>query len=527
MWRIDMSPEGWELYTKALELWRKKEYEKAENTLSMLSSSDRKYPKVILLYAYIQRDSGRSLTEIEILTDSIQIFTEKSPLLLSDLYSLLGEAYNIIGNAREAVNNFLLSCQQDLRYNQFSKAIESYSNAIFASACISDFSVSEARYLYAGYRDLLEYNFSPMSDVKYYHKKLRIGYLSADFRHHPVGYLLYPLISNYSKDKFQVYCYSVGNAQDDVNSAFKACSVEWREVAELDYIQLAEKIRADEIDILVDCGGHTCNNRLAVFALRPAPVQISAIGWVGSTGVYDTDYILTDKYCAPFETNPFYTEKFFTITGSHFCFSYLKGKYPEITESPFKSNGYITFGCFNNFAKITDKMLEIWSRILDKVPNSKLILKHKLLGHEEGKQLAKARLLKADISLARVEIRGFSSDYLQQYNDIDIALDTFPYTGGMTTFDSLYMGVPVISLVGRRHGERFGYSLLSNVGLDILTADREDEYIAKAVTLAENEDILSKLHENLRYIVELSPLMDDVRYVDSVEKIYNTIIING
>lgn len=520
-----MSPEGWELYTKALELWQKKEYEKAENTLSMLSPSDRTYPKVILLYAYILRDTGKYITEISILTDSIQIFTEKSPLLLSDLYSLLGESYNIIGNAREAVNNFLLSCQQDLQYNQFSKAIESYSNAIFASAGILDFSVDEAQCLYSGYRDLLEYNFSSMSAVKYYHKKLRIGYLSADFRHHPVGYLLYPLINNYSQDKFRVYCYSIGNVNDDINSAFRSCSVEWRDVAELDYVQLAEQIRADEIDILVDCGGHTCNNRLAVFALRPAPVQISAIGWVGSTGLYDTDYILTDKYCAPFETNPFYTEKFLTIPGSHFCFSSLKGKYPEITESPFRRNGYITFGCFNNFAKITDRMLENWSRILDKVPNSKLILKHKLLGYEEGQQLAKARLLKTGISIDRVELRGFSSDYLQQYNYIDIALDTFPYTGGMTTFDSLYMGVPVISLVGRRHGERFGYSLLSNVGLDILTADREDEYIAKAVALAENNDILSKLHENLRYIVELSPLMDDARYVYSVEKIYNSIMM--
>ena len=130
---------------------------------------------------------------------------------------------------------------------------------------------------------------------------------------------------------------------------------------------------------------------LAVFALRPAPVQISTIGWVGSTGVYDTDYILTDNYCAPFETNPFYTEKFLTISGSHFCFSYLKGKYPEIMESPFRRNGYITFGCFNNFAKITDKMLENWSIILNKVPNSKLVLKHKLLAYEEVQYLAEAR----------------------------------------------------------------------------------------------------------------------------------------
>ncbi len=519
-----MSPEGWKLYIKALELWQKKEYKKAENMLSMLLPYDRAYHKVILLYAYIQRDSGKYLTEIKTLTDSIKIFVDKSPLLLSDLYSLLGEAYNIIGNAREAVNNFLLSCQQDLQYNQLSKAIESYSNAIFASAGIADFSVDEAECLYSGYRDLLEYNFSPMPSVKYYHKKLRIGYLSADFRHHPVGYLLYPLISNYSQDKFQVYCYSIGSVQDDINSAFKACLVEWREVAELDYIQLAEHIRADEIDILVDCGGHTCNNRLAVFALHPAAVQMSTIGWVGSTGLYDTDYILTDKYCAPFEINPFYTEKFLTISDSHFCFSYLKDKYPEVTESPFRRNGYITFGCFNNFAKITDKMLENWSKILNKIPNSKLILKHKLLGYEEGQQLAKARLLKAGISIDRVELRGFSSDYLQQYNDIDIALDTFPYTGGMTTFDSLYMGVPVISLVGKRHGERFGFSLLSNAGLDMLTADNEDEYIAKARALAENGDILSKLHENLRDVVEKSPLMDDVGYVASVEKIYEDIM---
>lgn len=518
-----MSPEGWELYNNAVNAWRNGEHVKAQAFLSKLSSSEKEYHKVVILTAYIYRSMGLYISLITLLFDHEKIFIERWFNLQGEVYSMIAEAYNAIGESRKAVEYFLLSskCEKNWHYN---KCYEEYSNGIFASARINDFSQKEVHDLFAGYRQLLSEKLKPFVQTKYYHKKLRIGYLSADFRHHPVGYLIYPLIRGFSHDKFQVYCYSIGSANDDINAAFKACPVEWREVAKLDYIKLAEQIRADEIDILVDCGGHTCNNRLAVFALRPAPVQISAIGWVGSTGLYDTDYILTDNYCAPFETNPFYTEKFLTISGSHFCFSYLRGKYPEIMESPFKRNGYITFGCFNNFAKITDKILENWSIILNKVPNSKLILKHKLLGYEEGQQLAKARLLKAGISIDRVELRGFSSDYLQQYNDIDIALDTFPYTGGMTTFDSLYMGVPVISLVGERHGERFGFSLLSNVGLNMLTADSEDEYIAKAIVLSENEDILSKLHENLRDMVESSPLMDSVKYVDSVEKVYEDIV---
>lgn len=147
---------------------------------------------------------------------------------------------------------------------------------------------------------------------------------------------------------------------------------------------------------------------------------------------------------------------------------------------------------FNNFAKVTDDMLLLWRKVLDNVPNSRLILKHKLLGYEDGKMLARERLERAGFDVDRVELRGFSSDYLQQYNDVDIALDTFPYVGGMTTFEALYMGVPVISRYGSRHGERLGYSLLCNAGVDMLTADNDSEYVAKAAALASEVDILSE-----------------------------------
>lgn len=519
-----MSPESWQIYASALEAWKNKQYTEAEELLSNIPEIDKNYPKVILLLAYIQRDSGCTLSMIITLMEKISVFEDGDRYLLPDVYNMLAEAHNILGYARQAVNFFLLGSYEECSRNNFRAALEEYSNAIFASAGIADFSLEDASRLYGGYEQLLSNIFTPLPKVRYNHQKIRIGYLSADFRQHPVGYLLYPLTSRFSRDTFDVYCYSVGTVNDDVTTAFRSCPVIWRDVSSLDYNDLANQIRSDEIDILLDCGGHTKDNRVAVFALRPAPIQISTIGWVGSTGMRTTDYILTDRYCAPIDSNPFYTENFLQLPHSHFVFHLFDKKFPDVEILPYLRNGYITFGCFNNFAKVTDEMLCLWRDIMAAVPNSRLILKHKLLGSEEGRLYVNNRLENIGIDCNRVEFRGFSADYLEQYNDVDIALDTFPYVGGMTTFEALYMGVPVISRYGQRHGERFGYSLLCNAGLEMLTADNTDEYVAKAVALASNLDILQELRANLRNMVQESPLMDEDLYVADVENIFKTFV---
>ena len=282
-------------------------------------------------------------------------------------------------------------------------------------------------------------------------------------------------------------------------------------------------IRQDEIDILVELGGHTQHTLLPVLAWRPARVQLSAIGWIGSTGFFSTDFVLADEYCASGSTHPAYTERLLSIKNTHFCF-HLFGDMPAVSEAPYVKNGFVTFGCFNNFSKVTDEMIAVWGRIMAGVPGSRLILKHKIFNHEEGRRYTINRLNRLGVPADRVELRGFDSTYLQQYGDMDIALDTFPYVGGMTTFEALYMGVPVISMYGDSRGQRFGYSMLMNAGLEDLTAEKADEYVEKAILLGNNPEVVAELRRELRGIVEHSPLMDEKAYARLVEDAFEDIL---
>lgn len=519
-----LSSEGIEIYSKALNHYKTKKYEAAEELLLEMPEVDRQYAKVLLLQAYIFRSRGEYVSEINFLLENEDAFSLSSKLnLQAERYSLLGEAYNLLGEHREAVSVFLQSSQKELEHGRTESAFQEYSNAIFASAAINDFSVDEVQNLFAGYRELLQKYISPLSKVEYKHDKIRIGYLSSDLKKHPVGNFLFPLVKNFSDEDFKVYCYSGVKEPDGITLEFKRFASAWRDVSNLSFEEIAQVIRKDEIDILVETSGHTCENMLPVLVYKPAPVQVSAIGWVGSTGLAETDYIIGDKYCVIGEGSQAYTEKMLALPYTHFCYHSFADNFPAVEQLPLGKNGYITFGCFNNFSKITDEMLTVWGEILEQVPNSKLILKHKILGYEEGRQLAFARLQMAGIDIDRVELRDFSLDYLQQYNDVDIALDTYPYVGGMTTFEALYMGVPVISRYGMERGNRFGYSILSNAGLDMLTAESAEEYVAKAVIMTENIALLEKLRYNLRSMVTKSPLMDEELYVAGMENIYRKI----
>lgn len=193
-------------------------------------------------------------------------------------------------------------------------------------------------------------------------------------------------------------------------------------------------------------------------------------------------------------------------------------------EPPCIKNGYVTFGCFNKFGKVTDSILQAWKKILDAVPNSRLILKHKLFATDDGKKFVSERLKSFGFDLARVEMRKFDKGYLHEYGDIDIQLDTFPYTGGVTTCEALHMGVPVINRYGDRHGTRFGLSILSNIGLEGFAVDNFDDYTKMAIALANDWDLLKILRKNLRGMMEKSPLMDSASYIRDVEKVFIKIL---
>ena len=294
----------------------------------------------------------------------------------------------------------------------------------------------------------------------YNHRKIKVGYVSADFRYSVVALFSYVMLVAYDKVRFEVYAYA--KVQEDGISRMMAEHVDvWRNICGLSAAEAAAVIHRDEIDILFEPSGHTANNCLEIMAYKPAPVQLCGIGWFDSTGMETVDYFLTDVHVDPPGNNDeYFTEKLLRLPHSHFCY-YLTASLPKITPPPFLKNGYITFGTLNKFAKITDKILAVWAKIMQTIPKSKLFLKGQTFDTELGRKTAGERIKAAGVALDRVIFEGHSTEYLSAYGKIDIALDTFPYPGGTTTCDALFAGVPVVTLVGKTHNSRFGYSLLN------------------------------------------------------------------
>lgn len=354
---------------------------------------------------------------------------------------------------------------------------------------------------------------------------LRIGYISPDFRQHAAAYFFSPLLRDADKEHFSVYVYFTGVA-DHVTQRFKKMAGKWRDVSNKTPVQIAHQIYEDRIDILVDLSGHTQGSCLAVMNYQPAPVQVSGIGYINTTGLEKIDYYLTDHICCPDDySNKYLVEEPLRMDGCHLCYApdVMRALKSKGVNAPVTEKGYITFGCFNNFAKVTDELLLMWRNILVGVKNSKLIIKSKTCSVPDGQEIIKKRFARIGGDVSRLDLRPFSPDYLSQYNDVDIALDTFPYNGGLTTCDALYMGVPVITMAGRSHGSRYGETLLRAVGLPELIADGERTYISKAIQLAKNTEVLNKLHQELPAMMKASLLMDGKSYMRDLEDKYRKI----
>ena len=319
------------------------------------------------------------------------------------------------------------------------------------------------------------------------------------------------LFTNHA-ETFEAYCRALAHVFPAEEISFFGAGMSAEEIAAC--------IRADEIDILVDLAGHTQNNCLPVLAYKPAPVQVTGIGYFNTTGLPAIDYMLSDVHVDPIETTePSFTEKMIRLPHSHFCYV-LPEELPPVAPPPMERSGFVTFGSFNNFNKVTDEVLRLWKEVLDAVPRSRLLVKSKLLASAEGRERAAERFSRCGISTERVEMRAFSRDHLAEYGDMDIALDTFPYTGGITTCEALAMGVPVVTLRGASHGARFGESLLTNANLTELIADTPADYVQIASTLASAPETLAALRTNLRTILAHAPLTDARTYVRDVEAAY-------
>jgi len=447
------------------------------------------------------------------------------------LHNILGHLYRYTGNAEKSLEHYEISSKKNFDKYAGQKGLvqsqkikrEDFSNYVFSlhNVNVSREKLFEEIFAFNklhGYEVPFEH--SPETHPR--HKKIRVGYVSPDIRRHVVAFFSYALYKYYDKSRFEVYLYAKNN-EDKSTEEFKRGVDGFRNILFDSPEVAAKKIKEDEIDILVDLSGHTANNCMDIMAYKPAPIQISGIGWFNTTGFKPVDYFLVDKYTDPVGLNEkFFTEKLLRLQHSHFCYMWHDAPTP-ITAAPCTKNNFITFVSFNNLTKVTDEMMKIWSKIINAVPNSKLYVKGKAFRDQFGADYMLGRFEAAGISVERLIYEADEPKYLEKYNRADIALDTFPYPGGGTTCDALYMGVPVITLVGDRHNSRFGYSLLHNMGLDELCAFTEEEYIQKAIDLANDWDRVRDYHLTLRRKMETSPIMNDVIYMGEVEAAYEKI----
>jgi protein O-GlcNAc transferase len=357
-------------------------------------------------------------------------------------------------------------------------------------------------------------------------RRLRIGYLSADLRNHVVGTNLLPLLREHNHEQFEIFCYPSVEKEDAMGQRLHSFSDSWRDIYSLSDQAAAEMVRQDKIDILLDLTLHMGDNRLLVFARKPAPIQVSYLGYCGGTGLDTIDYRISDPQMdppdAPGEPTPSdlscYSEKTIRLPNSYWCYQ-PPDPSPQRVDPPCLKAGFITFGCLNNFAKVSAPAQDLWADILKSVANSRLLI-HALPGPHMGMLLE--RFSARGVAAERVEFvpRQNFRDYLRCYNRIDIALDPFPYGGGITSCDSLWMGLPLVTLCGHTAVGRGGRSILHNIGRPEWVAKSHGEYLKIAVDLAADPARLQQLRMNMREQMLTSPLMNAKQFARDVEAAY-------
>jgi len=350
---------------------------------------------------------------------------------------------------------------------------------------------------------------------------LRVGYVSPDFRLHSVAFFLLPLMESHDKRQVHVTCYYSQDMEDPITARLRAAADEWRDISRMKAPEIAELIRSDKIDILVDLAGHTAHNSLTAFARKPAPVQVTYLGYPATTGLETMDWRMADEITDPDEAEAFHTEKIYRLPRTAWCFEPLSGSPPVEPAAREK----IVFGSFNDLAKVNAPLMRLWARIVQSVPDSRLCLKNRATGSDNVRRRLQEQFGELGISPDRLDLIAPCiglEDHMRYYNQIDIALDTYPYHGTTTTCEALWMGVPVVTLAGKSHVSRVGVSLLSSVGLSDFVAGNEEDYVRIAIELAGNKSRREELRGSLRDRMKNSPLMDGADLARRIESAYRS-----
>jgi len=459
---------------------------------------------------------GYSLFELGRLWEARDVLREGSRLAPTDpsFAQNLGAVAKDSGELDNAIGEFKMARRIKPSY------VEALSNELCCAQYLPDITLAKLAHrheeferLYAGplksTQSLSKKRSDPLDAARDADRPLRIGFVSGDFHIHPVGSLTIAALEQIDRSNFPIYCYSNGPKRDAVTDRFQKIAVEFRNIREVSDEIVCEQIRQDKIDILVDFSGHTSRNRLLVFARKPAPVQATWLGYSGTTGLHSIDFLLSDDHHIPTGFDSCFTEKIVRLPGPHLTYE-LPTDLPDVEPPPITSRGAVTFGSFNNPAKLNTNVIELWSRILQEVPGSTLILKYRALTDRLTLERFQKLFQKFGVKQDQVEFLDWSDNLamLKQYHRVDIALDPFPFGGGMTSFSAMQMGVPVVSLEGETFVGRQTPSYYRHMNLADWIATDRDDYVRRAISLAADVDQLKEMRMTLRQRLAQSSLCD-------------------
>jgi predicted O-linked N-acetylglucosamine transferase (SPINDLY family) len=465
------------------------------------------------------REMGATLADNHQHEDALCAFAKaierdpKDPISLNNS----GMSHILLGRLNEGVDFF----------RRASDALDGFnlatSNSLFAMNYVSEISqedLSKAHFAY-GERWDRDYDDGDFANTPDPDRPLRIGYVSPDLRQHVAVYFIEEVLKAHDRKKFKIFCYAEVFKPDDVTERLQALDLTWRSTIERNNQEVAQQIKDDGIDILIDLAGHTGNNRLPVFGLKPAPVQVTWIGYPNTTGLKNVDYVMMEKNFLPKGGEVHFSEEVYFLPRVPVSYKIPPAR-PDPGPSPYERNGYVTFGCFNNSIKVGKAAIKAWSEVLRAVPDAKLLLKSHAYRSSIAVDASKSAFEAQGIDPDRIVCEGPSrhDEYLKRFSAIDLALDPFPYNGGTTTLETLYLGVPLLALEGATWGARIGSGLLRVVGEDSLVASSPEDYIAKAIDFARNPEKLSALRGGLYERFMATGITDHALQTRDVENAY-------
>ncbi|MBC3907659.1 tetratricopeptide repeat protein [Undibacterium umbellatum] len=437
---------------------------------------------------------------------------------LAHAHNCLGVLYDDQGMIPEAVAAYrqALECQPDFS--------EAYGNLLFSLNYHPDLSAEEIFAAYQEYERRFVAHFYPQwhphTNSKQPARRLKVGYVSPDMRRHPVQHFLEPLLAQHDKSQFEIYAYAELASEDAVSVRYRKHVDHWIPTRHLSDDAMAEKIRDDGIDILVDVAGHTGNNRLRVMARKPAPVSITWLGYAYTTGLTAIDYMLSDAIFAPPEANHLFAEQVWRVETPSLVYRPAEGMGMYNT-LPALTNGYVTIGTLSRAVRINHKVIRVWASILQKLENSRLVIDSGNFKDEAMRKSMEDKFVALGIDRSRLQIGAHSPPW-DVIRSIDIGLDCFPHNSGTTLFESLYLGIPFVTLASRPSMGRLGSSILSGLGRPEWIARTEEEYVDKVVSLASNLPELITIRAGLRMQMQNSPLMDEAGFCRKIENAYRS-----